>query len=108
MARLIRPLRSSISRPSSSSKILIPQLPSSLLAPEIPVSFKNALLVRTYISEMRKSAFEGNMLRLLRNEIQYELDRSPPNEVRTHLLHSLSVFGFHNYVKDEHGLYKIA
>ncbi|KAL6137828.1 hypothetical protein ACLB2K_063117 [Fragaria x ananassa] len=80
MARLIRPLRSSISRPSSSSKILIPQLPSSLLAPEIPVSFKNALLVRTYISEMRKSAFEGNMLRLLRNEIQYELDRSPPNE----------------------------
>lgn len=29
---------------------------------------------------MRKSAFEGNILRLLRNEIQYELDRSPPNQ----------------------------
>lgn len=27
---------------------------------------------------MRKSAFEGNILRLLRNEIQYELGRSPP------------------------------
>ncbi|XP_030522037.1 uncharacterized protein At2g39795, mitochondrial-like [Rhodamnia argentea] len=33
---------------------------------------------RTYISEMRKSAFEGTILRLLRNEIQYELERSPP------------------------------
>lgn len=28
---------------------------------------------------MRKSAFEGNILRLLRNEIQYELQSSPPN-----------------------------
>lgn len=27
---------------------------------------------------MRKSAFEGNILRLIRNEIQYELDRSSP------------------------------
>lgn len=27
---------------------------------------------------MRRSAFEGNILRLLRNEIRYELDRSPP------------------------------
>ncbi|GFP82774.1 uncharacterized protein at2g39795 mitochondrial [Phtheirospermum japonicum] len=35
---------------------------------------------RNYMSEMRKSAFEGNILRLLRNEIQYELDRSPPSE----------------------------
>ncbi|CAA3030605.1 Mitochondrial acidic MAM33 [Olea europaea subsp. europaea] len=33
---------------------------------------------RTYVAEMRKSAFEGNILRLIRNEIQYELDRSPP------------------------------
>ncbi|CAL5361600.1 unnamed protein product [Camellia sinensis] len=29
---------------------------------------------------MRKSALEGNILRLLRNEIQYELDRSPPSQ----------------------------
>ncbi|KAM7483585.1 hypothetical protein LguiB_008168 [Lonicera macranthoides] len=35
---------------------------------------------RNYISEMRKSAFEGNILRLLRNEIQYELERSPPTQ----------------------------
>jgi len=31
------------------------------------------LFRRSYISEMRKEAFEGNILRLLRNEIQYEL-----------------------------------
>lgn len=36
---------------------------------------------RNYISEMRKAAFEGNMLRLIRNEIQYEHDRSPPQQV---------------------------
>lgn len=36
---------------------------------------------RSYISEMRKSAFEANILRLLRDEIQYELDRSPPHQV---------------------------
>ncbi|CAI9113902.1 OLC1v1014602C1 [Oldenlandia corymbosa var. corymbosa] len=36
--------------------------------------------IRNYISEMRKEAFEGNILRLLRNEIQYEFDRSPPSE----------------------------
>ena len=30
---------------------------------------------------MRKSAFEGNILRLLRNEIQYELQRSTPTQV---------------------------
>ncbi|KAM7518771.1 hypothetical protein LguiB_017733 [Lonicera macranthoides] len=35
---------------------------------------------RNYIAEMRKSAFEGNILRLLRNEIQYELERSPPTQ----------------------------
>ncbi|KAK6139571.1 hypothetical protein DH2020_026688 [Rehmannia glutinosa] len=35
---------------------------------------------RNYVSEMRKSAFESNILRLIRNEIQYELDHSPPSE----------------------------
>lgn len=35
---------------------------------------------RNYISEMRKEVFEGNILRLLRNEIQYELDHSPPSQ----------------------------
>lgn len=32
---------------------------------------------RGYVSEMRKSAFEDRIRRLIRNEIQYELDRSP-------------------------------
>lgn len=43
---------------------------------------------RNYISEMRKLAFEGNIIRLLRNEIQYELERSPPTQVflLTHFL----------------------
>ncbi|PIN04131.1 MAM33, mitochondrial matrix glycoprotein [Handroanthus impetiginosus] len=35
---------------------------------------------RNYVPEMRKSAFEGNILRLIRNEIQYELDHSPQFE----------------------------
>ncbi|KAI9076021.1 hypothetical protein K1719_042037 [Acacia pycnantha] len=34
----------------------------------------------SYVSEMRKSAFEGNILRYLRNEIQYELEHSPPKQ----------------------------
>ncbi|KAK2982852.1 hypothetical protein RJ640_021342 [Escallonia rubra] len=37
-----------------------------------------------YSSKMRKSAFEGNLLRLLRNEIQYELESSPPHELSGH------------------------
>ncbi|KAK9073246.1 hypothetical protein SSX86_007570 [Deinandra increscens subsp. villosa] len=32
---------------------------------------------RSYASEMRKSAFEDRIRRLIRNDIQYELDRSP-------------------------------
>ncbi|XP_050383098.1 uncharacterized protein At2g39795, mitochondrial-like [Argentina anserina] len=80
MARLIRPLRNSISCSSSSCRILIPEMPSWHLAPEKQVSLLNPKLVRNYISEKRKSAFEGNMLKLLRSEIQYELDRSPPNQ----------------------------
>ncbi|XP_042055933.1 uncharacterized protein At2g39795, mitochondrial-like isoform X2 [Salvia splendens] len=35
---------------------------------------------RNYATDMRKSAFEGNIVRLIRNEIQYELDHSPPSE----------------------------
>ncbi|RAL50865.1 hypothetical protein DM860_005221 [Cuscuta australis] len=35
---------------------------------------------RNYISVMRKEAFEGNLTRLLWNEIQYEIDRSPPSK----------------------------
>ncbi|KAL6012085.1 hypothetical protein ACLOJK_002560 [Asimina triloba] len=35
---------------------------------------------RNYIAEMRKSAFEGNILRILRTEIQYELEYAPPKQ----------------------------
>ncbi|MCD7471018.1 hypothetical protein HAX54_011281 [Datura stramonium] len=35
---------------------------------------------RNYISEMRREAFEENILRLLRYEIRYELERSPPSQ----------------------------
>ncbi|XP_060205217.1 uncharacterized protein At2g39795, mitochondrial isoform X2 [Lycium barbarum] len=42
-----------------------------------PVMFN---LSRNYISEMRKEAFEENILRLLRYEIRYELERSPPSQ----------------------------
>lgn len=41
----------------------------------------NFLSRRSYITEMQKSAFEGNILRLLRNEIRYELEHSPPTQV---------------------------
>ncbi|KAA8541975.1 hypothetical protein F0562_023127 [Nyssa sinensis] len=67
--RLIRTLRRALLFPLSSyTKTLVIQQPSLLLK------------TRSYVSDMRKSAFEGNILRLLRNEIQYELDRSPPKQ----------------------------
>ncbi|XP_062086903.1 uncharacterized protein At2g39795, mitochondrial [Humulus lupulus] len=85
MARLIRPLRKTLysispSSSGSSSKTLallqLHQQPhisllNTHLSPQSP---------RTYISEMRKSAFDGNLLRLLRNEIQYEVEASPPDQ----------------------------
>lgn len=83
MARITRPLRKFLQFSSSSSlKALIsqahPQNPITF-APENPyVLFKT---LRHYISDMRRSAFEGSILRLLRNEIRYELERSPPNQV---------------------------
>ncbi|XP_040998462.1 uncharacterized protein At2g39795, mitochondrial-like [Juglans microcarpa x Juglans regia] len=86
MARLIRPLfrktLSSSSSSSSSGALLICRLQP---LPQEPLlkTIGNSLFQtqhRTYITEMRKSAFEGNILRLLRNEIQYELERSPPTQ----------------------------
>lgn len=68
----------------SASKPLIQQ---PLLHTNSPPDVKNLIFSSSqpslcfstsYISEMRKSAFEGNILRLLRNEVQYELERSPP------------------------------
>ncbi|KAJ7962777.1 Mitochondrial glycoprotein family protein [Quillaja saponaria] len=77
MARLCRSFR----------KTLIQQLHNNhqqqQLLPSVHSAGKtstNPQFRRTYVSEMRKSAFEGNILRLLRNEIQYELERSPVNQ----------------------------
>lgn len=67
MARyLIRPLRETVVR---------------LLQPPKIARIANSTSTRNYVSEMRKEAFEGKILRLLRNEIQYEIDRAPPAEV---------------------------
>lgn len=52
----------------------------------------NSTFTRNYVSEMRKDAFEGKILRLLRNEIQYEIDRAPPAE---------AVPEFNSFVVDE-------
>ncbi|XP_023004841.1 uncharacterized protein At2g39795, mitochondrial-like [Cucurbita maxima] len=84
MARVIRPLRKCLqfsSSSSSSHKALMSQahrLNPIPFPPENPrVLFKT---LRHYISEMRRSAFEGSILRLLRNEIRYELERHPPDQ----------------------------
>lgn len=93
MARLIQPLRKTLLCPSSSSTLLSKNLPLHLQQEPRSLQFAvgkfifpfnpklSAQYSRNYISEMRKYAFEGNILRLLRNEIQYELERSPPTEV---------------------------
>ncbi|XP_009623266.1 uncharacterized protein At2g39795, mitochondrial [Nicotiana tabacum] len=62
--RLVRPLG------GIAKSLLLQQQP-------YPVIFN---LSRNYISEMRREAFEGNILRLLRYEIRYELERSPPSQ----------------------------
>ncbi|KAL3528950.1 hypothetical protein ACH5RR_008272 [Cinchona calisaya] len=62
----VRPLRRSITRLLQQAK------PTSVQNP--PNSSRN------YVSDMRKEAFEGNILRLLGNHIQYELDYFPPSQ----------------------------
>ncbi|KAK7381530.1 hypothetical protein VNO80_00075 [Phaseolus coccineus] len=70
MARLIRSLR----------KPLTLTLTHQFHHQQQQLCISQHLFRRSYISEMRKSAFEGNILRLLRNEIQYELQSSSPND----------------------------
>ncbi|KAG8379738.1 hypothetical protein BUALT_Bualt07G0120600 [Buddleja alternifolia] len=45
-----------------------------------PLNYFLKSSTRNYVTDMRKSAFEANILRLIRNEIQYERDLSPPFE----------------------------
>lgn len=83
MARLIRPLLRKPMYCSSSSRalpLLIDHQQPIFKITQIDSLFQ---FQRTYISDMRKSAFEGNILRLLRNEIQYELQRCPPTQPAT-------------------------
>ncbi|CAL9215168.1 unnamed protein product [Arabidopsis halleri] len=78
MARLLRCLRRSVILSSSPSisyrnpRICVQsnQNPSFLIS-------RKFLSSGSYVSEMRKSAFQGNILRLIRSEIQSELDHSP-------------------------------
>lgn len=46
-----------------------------------PIGHVSRTVTRNYMSEVEKSTFEGKLLRLIRNEIQYELDRSLPSSV---------------------------
>jgi len=83
MARLFRSLR----------KTLINQIP--IQQQQLCISSSHIIPRRTYISQMRKEAFEGNISRLLRNEIQYELQSSSPsNPVSFFFFFSLCVMGF--------------
>lgn len=101
VARLIRPLRKALINPPQT---LIPlQNPTSHLlynnkmGEEINpflISQTHNSIRRNYMSETRKSAFKDNLLRLVRNEIQYELDRSPPKQVLFYLL----LFHFNAYL----------
>lgn len=70
MARLFRSLRKTLINqiPIQQQRLCISPSPSSQIISR-----------RTYISQMRKEAFEGNISRLLRNEIQYELQTSSPS-----------------------------
>ncbi|XP_077229194.1 uncharacterized protein At2g39795, mitochondrial-like [Tasmannia lanceolata] len=62
--------------------LIIPQLsPSAPITYEEP-NFQNPHILqsRNYITEMRKSAFEGNILRILRTEIQYQNEYAIPKQ----------------------------
>ena len=88
VARLIRPLRKALINPPQTliplqnpiSHLLYNSKMGEEINPFLLSQTKNSIR-RYYMSEMRKSAFKDNILRLIRNEIQYELDRSPPKQV---------------------------
>ncbi|KAJ9178948.1 hypothetical protein P3X46_010790 [Hevea brasiliensis] len=80
MARLIRPLRRTL---LSHSKTLIPQLQQFHQNPILlhdKLGLNQTTITRNYTSEMRKTAFRDKILRLLRNEMQYELEHAPPRQ----------------------------
>ncbi|XP_050232252.1 uncharacterized protein At2g39795, mitochondrial [Mercurialis annua] len=78
MARLIRAIRRTL---NSTQNALIPQIQFAQPQHKSEIKLNPfQFATRNYISEMRKSAIKENMIRLLRNEIQYEFDRAPPKQ----------------------------
>ncbi|XP_013641693.2 uncharacterized protein At2g39795, mitochondrial [Brassica napus] len=80
MSRLVRCLRRTVLSANLSPSFSC-RHPRICLQPTQNSSFlivPKFLSSGSYVSEMRKSAFEGNILRLIRSEIQSELDHSPP------------------------------
>ncbi|CAJ2656510.1 uncharacterized protein At2g39795, mitochondrial [Trifolium pratense] len=84
MARLFRSLRKTL---TLTNQIHIQQ--QQLCISPLP----HIISRRTYISEMRKEAFEGHISRLLRSEIQYELQSSPSSNPPTNKFGSFLVDG---------------
>ncbi|KAI3987855.1 hypothetical protein MKX01_020969 [Papaver californicum] len=81
MDRLIRASqRTYLFHLTSSSRSLFSRLLRPLCVDIQKPSVNSFFQSRTYVSEVRKSAFEGNISRILRNEIQYESEYAPPKE----------------------------
>ncbi|KAL1221030.1 hypothetical protein V5N11_012293 [Cardamine amara subsp. amara] len=80
MARLLRCLRRTVIFSSSSPSISYRNPRICVQSNQKPsfLTSRKFLSSGSYVSEMRRSAFEGNILRLIRSEIQSELDHSPP------------------------------
>ncbi|CAN8233528.1 unnamed protein product [Cochlearia groenlandica] len=80
MSRFVRCLRRTFFSTNSSSisyRNRITGLPSNQ-NPKFSIGQYRCLSTGSYVSEMQKSAFQGNICRLIRNEIEYEIDHSPP------------------------------
>ncbi|VVA95864.1 unnamed protein product [Arabis nemorensis] len=76
MARFVRCLKRTVFSSSIAYRNPKIGLPTNQ-KPKFLISHR-CLSSGSYVSEMQKSAFQGNILRLIRNEIEYELDHSPP------------------------------
>ncbi|XP_078438308.1 uncharacterized protein At2g39795, mitochondrial-like [Wolffia australiana] len=77
MARFLRHARGSLLSHSLQSS----SRPTSVLPPSSAFShWLTPSSTRSYISEMRRSAFQENLLRILSTEIGYELEIRPPQE----------------------------
>lgn len=113
MARLARCLRSLVPLSSSSALSMVGTRPdrclllsrlvdTHVLAP----NHVHSAAATTCVSEMRKSTFDSNIIRIIRSEIDYELDLHPlPKVLNTpnHILESswISSCANHKIVVDE-------